>query len=82
MNGSRLCPYHAAVSQTDVLHRMFGKSGKLPDELPLFPDKSGRHVAKGRVIASIRAMLPEDEGVEVTGHTFRVTGARLLASRG
>eukprot|EP00971_Amphidinium_carterae_P207648 4120353-Amphidinium_carterae.1 len=76
-----LCPYHAAENQTFLLHRRFAVNGILPETLPLLPDRRGNHVTKLKVIESLRQMAPE-AGDKLTGHTLRVTGARLLAPRG
>eukprot|EP00971_Amphidinium_carterae_P261811 5193575-Amphidinium_carterae.1 len=59
----------------------------MPDCLPLLPDEKGNgfgfrnHVTKQKVIESLRHMATDKVSL-ITGHTLRVIGARLLASKG
>ena len=83
-----LCPYHAAKRQLDELRARFPESDPL--SLPLFPDATGGTVSKKLVISSLRRMASlagsfdsaELSESDITGHTFRVTGAQFLASKG
>eukprot|EP00971_Amphidinium_carterae_P282573 5609853-Amphidinium_carterae.1 len=52
-------------------------------EAPLWPDESGNFVAKTAVINTVRALAslacPGTDTTGMTGHTFRCTGAQLMA---
>ena len=82
------CPYHAAIEQLALLKVIFGEP--LTDTLPLFPVASGNCVEKKAVIRTLEATLlaagqptTDDTGAKIYGgHSFRVSGARMLASLG
>jgi len=84
----RDCPYHAAVSQLDILGKMFG-ADRL-QSLPLFPDKHGKVANKATVILALEATVRGYREPTVSasgsrlfgGHSFRVTGAQKLAAAG
>jgi len=84
----RDCPYHAVVSQFDILGKMFGMEQL--QSLPLFPDKHGKVANKATVIlaleATVRGYGEPTVGANgsrlLGGHSFRVTGAQKLAAAG
>ena len=80
------CPYHAAISQRRLLLDRFAVEGELPVDLPLFPSCSGHTTSKAAVVASLRAWLSASglslDNLPTGGHSFRVTGAQLLAKAG
>eukprot|EP00971_Amphidinium_carterae_P324858 6454838-Amphidinium_carterae.1 len=86
MGSWAVCPFHAAVAQMTELRNRFGCGGILPPSLPLFPDVTGAHVSKVKVVELLRHMSlkanPSVDVASISGHSFRVTGARMLASRG
>ena len=82
------CPYHCAQAQLQLLRDRFGDP--LPAELPFFPNKEGRTIAKTQVVAALEATVKKmgletvnESGVRCFGgHSFRVAGARRLGSLG
>ena len=82
------CPYHAADAHFTWLHSQFSEDGTLPEQLPLFPNLTGGHVAKCTVVDTIEhlAALAGASTVDSLGrrafggHSCRVTGAKYLAS--
>jgi len=85
------CPYHAMVDQFELLKERFGDAhGKLPEQLPAFPQFSGEAVAKEWVVVCLEALaallgfflVAPDGKRAFGGHTLRVSGARHLAYRG
>ena len=82
------CPFHAAVSQLDLLKAKFGQERYL--DLPLFPNDQGVVVDKAIVVSSLEATvaaygdpITNHSGARLDGgHSFRVTGAQRLAASG
>lgn len=82
------CPYHAAVEQLDLLEKTFGIP--LPPKLPLFPQANGRHMDKAAVVEALEATViayggrvRSPTGTRLFGgHSFRVSGAQMLAALG
>ena len=80
------CAYHAIAAQLEYLTITFGAS----PVSPLFPTLAGEVVEKDKVVDTIEAVaqllrIPirsSDGDRRFGGHSFRVTGARYLASRG
>ena len=87
---SSLCPAHVAVSHIGFLTERFGRDGRLPPDLPLFPNLEGTAVHKDKVVETIESMasrcglpLMDSMGRKAFGgHSMRVAGARYLASLG
>ena len=85
------CPWHVAYEYWNALTTRFGDcNGKLPDDLPLFPDDCGRVVTKAEMVEAIENLadavgerLHTEAGCKrFGGHTPRVTGAQYWASIG
>ena len=85
-DGSRLdCPFHAMLSQFDILKETFGEDRF--QSLPLFPDKLGKVADKAKVVLALEATVKGygepiigPSGTRLFGgHSFRVTGAQRLA---
>ena len=82
------CPYHAAVQQLALLEKTFGIP--LPPKLPLFPQPNGKHVDKATVVEALEATVIAYGGLVRSptgtrlfgGHSFRVSGAQMLAALG
>lgn len=79
------CPYHVLLQHC----RQFDAAG-LKAGSPLFPDRRGNYCTKAGVVDTIRAAA-EASGMQIrdsdgnhrlSGHTFRITGARFLAATG
>eukprot|EP00435_Cladocopium_sp_Y103_P035473 s1409_g9.t1 len=79
------CPFHILKEHCGQLDRQ-GRGA----DLPLFPDKHGNYCTKSGVVQTIR-IAAQKTGMEVTdseggqrlsGHTFRITGARFLSAAG
>eukprot|EP00435_Cladocopium_sp_Y103_P047858 s2395_g14.t1 len=79
------CPYHVLLQHCRILD----SAGVKPDS-PLFPDKHGNYCTKSGVVDTIRAaaeltgmQIRDAEGNQrLSGHTFRITGARFLSAAG
>ena len=79
------CPMHVLRDHVDLLGAMFGDQN-----VPLFPTVQGKACTKQGVVDTIRAAVLATGGLAkdstgnwcVSGHTFRITGARLLCSWG
>ena len=84
-----LCPYHAAVRQTDSLTETF--PDRRDDELlPFFPTATGCTAEKEDVVRSLEAAYTlaerpthDAEGLRLLGgHSLRIGGSRHLALKG
>ena len=85
------CPYHSMARQRDKIDGLrshLNLSNNLAD-LPVFPTAAGAVCAKSSVVEALEAAMEEagetivgPQGRKYTGHSFRVTGAQLLASMG
>lgn len=79
-----------AVCPFQVLRKDWEISDIDQPETPLFPTADGRFCTKDEVVSTLRkaAMLAGQEvqdmagGWLISGHAFRITGARVLASLG
>ena len=83
------CLPHYLVQYQAKLKELADKLGKDTDEMPLFPNPLGCSLSKAQIVAVLREIvasyLPgssQDALARITGHTFRITGARLLCSMG
>ena len=78
------CPVHI-LKEHDVSLRRSGKQ-----DGPWFPDRYGRYCTKEGVVETIRRAVHESGGMAkdcsdmwiISGHTFRITGARTLSAWG
>ena len=83
------CLPHYLVQYQATLKKLADKLGKDSDEMPLFPNPLGSALTKAHVVAVLREVVNEyhpgcsqDLLARITGHTFRITGARLLCGMG
>ena len=87
------CPAHAVMDQLLFLRRQFPSQWhgqRAADDLPLFPQRSGRACSKPAMVGTIasaagRLQVPlanPDGTTRVSGHSLRVGGAQGLARRG
>ena len=78
-----ICPFH-------VLRRHFDRLADRSELSPLFPSRDGSFCTKEGVVTTIRTLAKSagqqvqdlSGGWLISGHTFRITGARLLATLG
>ena len=84
------CPYHCARRQRQWLVEQFADhAGQLPSDLPFFPTKGGAGVDKAEVVKCVEHVatliglpIKLTDGKNAYGaHTFRVSGARLMAKK-
>ncbi len=79
------CPFHVLRRHCEKLDRE-----NIEPDTPLFPDDSGSYCTKQGVVDTIRAAselagkpAKDSSGNYIlSGHTFRITGARFLAANG
>ena len=79
------CPFHVLKAHCELLDRQGA-----PLTSPLFPDELGEYCAKQGVVDTIKegarltGMSIEDPtgNTRLSGHTFRITGARYLSAAG
>ena len=79
------CPYHVLRDHCNAL----SSEGFVSDG-PLFPDQDGAYCTKAGVVETIRVASQRvgmsykdaDGNHRLSGHTFRITGARFLAASG
>ena len=84
----RPCPVHSMIEHMELLKQYFGEP--LDGDLPLFPDVDGGISEKHRVAQGLEYLLGKlnipltgsDGRPAFGGHSFRVTGSRMLARRG
>ena len=88
-----LCPFHAGVRHLTRLWQAFPMSESW-EELPLFPDRHGEHMAKPLVIKILRSVIAltgtaltrpgpaGDEWDRFGEHVLRVSGAQMMARAG
>ena len=83
------CLPHYLVQYQATLKALADRLGKDSDEMPLFPNPLGSALTKAQVVAVLREIVSEyrpdcsqDMLARITGHTFRITGARLLCGMG
>ena len=85
------CPAHIAKTYLNVLRRHFVTKLKMKwDTLPLFPTSDGTAMSKDSVVRFLVSLVKGYGGRVVdevsrpcvSGHTFRISGARLLAKLG
>ena len=79
-----LCPYHILKCHLQLLRGSGVRTG------PLFPNSEGDYCSKQGVVNTIRTAVELTGGCNadgngrwtISGHTFRITGARMLSSVG
>ena len=84
----RPCPVHSLIEHMEILEAYFGSP--LPEDLPLFPDVDGGTSEKHMIAQGLEVILGKlnipivgaDGRPAFGGHSFRVTGSRMLARRG
>jgi hypothetical protein len=84
------CPAHVAMAHMAFLQDRFSVDGRLSDSLPLFPTQTGAAAEKESVVRTVEYFAKECGTSLVDqlgrraygGHSFRVTGSRMLARMG
>ena len=84
------CPYHAAADHVLGMVKKFGAEIIDDVDFPLFPTAGGGTASKDAVVRTVEQLatklgqpvLADDGGRLFGGHSFRVSGARWLASKG
>jgi len=84
------CPSHTASQHLELLRSRFSVNGVLPETLPVFPTRDGLTTDKCKVAQTIEVLagrygapLLDDLGRKAFGgHSFRISGSRMLASMG
>ena len=85
------CPVHLMAEYLTSIHKQFIHDGGVAaDELPLFPDSSGRPLTKSAITQVVRGWVRSYGGelrrpsgsFSVSAHAFRISGARFYAKLG
>ena len=83
------CLPHYLIQYQATLKTLADRLGEDSDEMPLFPNPLGSALTKAQVVAVLREIVTayqpdcsQDMLARITGHTFRITGARLLCGMG
>ena len=87
------CPFHVLSSHVEELKKFRlreDRGEQLDPDSPLFPGADGDYCTKAGVVATLRTAVDNAGGAPrardgswlVSGHSFRITGARTLAHHG
>jgi hypothetical protein len=82
-----VCPFHALISQRDLVAKALELDLNDLEGFPVFPDSNGQVCDKAAVVATFKAIaellgFSVEEILDVKGHVCRVSGAQHLAMLG